>query len=72
VQVTPPPGTPIRAPRCDTTGPARTLDRHPNYILPAYMAFDTRPTLRLPRLMLRETPDIAEDSVRLQHALTAF
>ena len=36
------------------------LDRHPNYILAAYMASGTLPSLRLPRLMPRETPDIAE------------
>jgi len=36
-----PPGTPIPAPRCGTTGPATNLDRHPNYILAAYMASGT-------------------------------
>jgi hypothetical protein len=33
-----PPVTPTRAPRSATTGPARILDRHPNYILAALMA----------------------------------
>jgi hypothetical protein len=33
-----------------------SLDRHPNYILAAYMASGTRPGLRLPRLMPREMP----------------
>jgi len=36
-----PPGTPIRAPRCGTTRPGQNLDRHPNYILAAYMASGT-------------------------------
>jgi site-specific recombinase XerD len=31
----------IRGPRCGTTGLARNLDRHPNYILAAYMASGT-------------------------------
>ena len=35
-----PPATPTRAPRCDMTGP-KNLDRHPNYILAAYMASGT-------------------------------
>jgi len=29
------------APPCATTAPARTSDRHPNYILAAYMASGT-------------------------------
>ena len=36
-----PPATPTRAPRCGTTGHAKNLDRHPNYILAAYMASGT-------------------------------
>jgi len=32
---------PIRAPRCGTTGARNNLDRHPNYILAAYMASGT-------------------------------
>jgi integrase/recombinase XerD len=37
-----PPSTPIRAPRCGTAERARNnLDRHPNYILAAYMASGT-------------------------------
>jgi hypothetical protein len=35
------------------------LDRHPNYILAAYMASGTRPGPRLPRLKPRKTSDIA-------------
>jgi hypothetical protein len=36
--------TPIRGPRCVTPERARkSLDRHPNYILAAYMACGTRP-----------------------------
>jgi hypothetical protein len=31
-------GTPTHAPPCATTGPAKNLDPHPNYILAAYMA----------------------------------
>jgi integrase/recombinase XerD len=33
-----PPGTPIRAPRCGPTRGRQNLDRHPNYILAAYIA----------------------------------
>jgi integrase len=36
-----PPATPTRAPRCDTTGPARTWTGRPNYILAAFMASGT-------------------------------
>ena len=35
-----PPGTPIGAPPCATTG-RKNLDRHPNYIPAAYMASGT-------------------------------
>ena len=35
----------------------QNLDRHPNYILAAYMASGTLPSLRLPRLMPWETSD---------------
>jgi hypothetical protein len=36
-----PPAMPIRAPGCGTTGARNNLDRHPNYILAAYMASGT-------------------------------
>jgi hypothetical protein len=36
-----PPGTPTRAPRCVTIRARKNLDRHPNYILAAYMASGT-------------------------------
>jgi hypothetical protein len=36
-----PHATPTHAPPCVTTGPGRPLDRHPNYILAAYMASGT-------------------------------
>jgi hypothetical protein len=35
------PGTPTRVPLCVTTRARKNLDRHPNYILPAYMASST-------------------------------
>jgi integrase/recombinase XerD len=45
------------------------LDRHPNYILAAYMASGTLSDLRLPRLLPRETSDIADE--RARHRRTA-
>jgi len=55
-----PPGTPIRAPRCDTTGPARTSTATRTTSWPPTWRPAPDPAPRLPRLMLRETPDIAE------------
>jgi hypothetical protein len=38
----------------------KNLDRHPNYILAAYMASGTRASPRIPRFKLHEAPCIAE------------
>jgi len=41
----------------------QNLDRHPNYILAAYMASGTSSNLRLPQLEPREAPDIADKRI---------